>query len=272
LTFPALEARMPQNPSAIVKVVTGEGLAEVTIDRPEALNALNDEVLAGLEGAFHALGVDRSIRAVILTGSGRAFAAGADVKAMADFNPQEARAFAQRGQRVFNLIEDFPHPVIAAVNGFALGGGLELAMACDLRIASDKAKACQPEVKLGVIPGFGGTQRLARILGRSAAKYLLFTAEVIPAERALQLGLYNEVVAPDELLPRCREIARTIAARAPVAVSYCKAAVNLGTDTSLGHGLSHEAELFAQTFATQDQKDGMRAFLEKRDDVRFQGI
>jgi len=259
---------MPQ----IVTVVVEAGLAEVTIDRPDALNALNDEVLAGLEGAFHPLGVNRGIRAVILTGAGRSFAAGADVKAMAGFTPQEARAFAQRGQRVFNLIEDFPHPVIAAVNGYALGGGCELAMACDLRIASDRAKVGQPEVKLGIIPGFGGTQRLARILGRSAAKYLLFTAEVLPAARALELGFFNEVVAPDELLPRCREIARIIATRAPVAVSYCKAAVNLGTDTTLGHGLSHEAELFAQTFATADQKAGMQAFIDKRDNVEFLGI
>jgi enoyl-CoA hydratase len=173
---------------------------------------------------------------------------------------------------VLNLIEDFPHPVLAAVNGFALGGGCELAMACDLRIASDRAKVGQPEVKLGVTPGFGGTQRLARILGRSAAKYLLFTGEIIPAERALELGLFNEVVAPEQLLPRCREIARVIASRAPIAVSYCKAAVNLGTDTTLGHGLSHEAELFAQTFATADQKAGMLAFLEKRDDAQFNGI
>ena len=259
---------MPQ----IVTVVVEAGLAEVTIDRPDALNALNDEVLAGLEGAFHALGVNRGIRAVILTGAGRSFAAGADVKAMAGCTPQEARAFAQRGQRVFNLIEDFPHPVIAAVNGYALGGGCELAMACDLRIASELARAGLPEVRLGVIPGFGGTQRLARIIGRSAAKYLLFTGEVIPAARALELGLFNEVVAPDQLMPRCLEVARTIASRAPIAMSYCKAAVNLGTDTTLGHGLSHEAELFAQTFATADQKAGMLAFIEKRDGIPFQGI
>ena len=255
-----------------VNVDVQAGLALVTIDRPAARNALDDETLAGLEGAFSALGTDRSVRAVILTGTGKAFAAGADVKEMVGFGPLEARAYAQRGQRVFTLIEEFPHPVLAAVNGYALGGGLELAMACDLRIASDTARAGQPEVKLGTIPGFGGTQRLARILGRSAAKYLLFTGEVISAQRALELGLYNEVVAPEQLMPRCLEIARTIASRAPIAVSYCKAAVNLGTDTSLGHGLSHEAELFAQTFATADQKAGMQAFLEKRDDATFQGI
>ena len=258
--------------AGIVNVNVEAGVAVVTIDRPEALNALNDETLAGLEGAFHALGNDRSLRAVILTGTGKAFVAGADIKAMAGFTPVEARAFAQRGQRVFNLIEDFPHPVIAAVNGFALGGGCELAMSCDLRIASDKAKAGQPEVNLGVTPGFGGTQRLPRILGRSAAKYLLFTGEIIPAGRALELGLFDQVVAPDQLMPRCLEIARTIAARAPIGVSYTKAAVNQGTETTLGHGLSHEAELFAQTFATADQKAGMLAFLEKRDDVAFHGI
>ena len=256
----------------IVKVAVDAGLAVVTIDRPEALNALNDETLAGLEGAFSALGTDRAIRAVILTGTGKAFAAGADIKAIAEFTPLDARAFSQRGQRVFNLIEDFQHPVLAAVNGFALGGGCELAMACDVRIASDRARTGLPEVKLGVIPGFGGTQRLARILGRSFAKYLLFTGEIISAQHALELGLFNEVVAPDQLMPRCLEIARTIAARAPIAVSYCKAAVNLGTDTTLGHGLSHEAELFAQTFATADQKAGMRAFIEKREDVQFHGI
>ena len=162
---------MEPMPEPIVKLEREAGLAEITINRPQALNALNDEVLAGLEGAFHALGVDRSIRAVILTGSGRAFAAGADVKAMADYTPQDALFFAQRGQRIFNLIEDYPHPVIAAVNGYALGGGLELAMACDLRIGSELAKVGQPEVKLGVIPGFGGTQRLARVVGRSPARW-----------------------------------------------------------------------------------------------------
>jgi enoyl-CoA hydratase len=261
---------MNQNPTVTVNL---EGdLATVTLNRPEALNALNDEILAGLEGAFSALGNEPGIRAVILTGAGKAFAAGADIKAMAAFTAQEARAFALRGQRVFALIEEFPHPVLAAVNGFALGGGCELAMACDLRIASDRAKAGQPEVKLGIMPGFGGTQRLARIMGRSAAKHLLFTGEIISAERALALGLFNEVVAPEQLIPRCLEIARTIAARAPIAITYCKAAVNLGTDTTLAHGLSHEAELFAELFATADQKAGMQAFIDKRDDIQFHGI
>jgi len=250
--------------------VEGGSVAVVTIDRPEALNALNDEVLAALEEAFFSLGRDPAVRVVILTGAGKAFVAGADIKAMASFSPLEARAFALRGQRVFNLIEEFPHPVIAAVNGYALGGGCELALSCDLRIASTHAKAGQPEVNLGVIPGFGGTQRLSRILGRSSAKHLLFTGESIAAERGLALGLFNEVVAPDNLLPRCHEIAQLIASRGPIAVSYAKAAVNLGIESTLAHGLSHEAELFAQTFATDDQKEGMQAFIEKRP-ARFQG-
>ena len=247
-----------------VTVEGGDGIAVVTINRPEALNALNDDVLAALEEAFFSLGRDPQVRVVILTGAGKAFVAGADIKAMAAFTPQEARAFALRGQRVFSLIEEFPHPVIAAVNGFALGGGCELAMACDVRIASEKAKAGQPEVSLGVTPGWGGTQRLARIVGSSAAKVLLFTGDLIAADRGLALGLFNEVVAPEQLLPRCLELARTIASRGPIAVAYTKAAVNLGIESTLSHGLSHEAELFAETFATQDQKEGMMAFIEKR--------
>lgn len=242
----------------------------VTIDRQEALNALDDSILAGLEEAFLALARDTSVRVVILTGAGKAFVAGADIKAMVDLTPLDARAFSQRGQRIFNLIEDHPHPVIAAVNGYALGGGLELVMACDIRIASERAKVGAPEVNLGVIPGWGGTQRLSRILGRSAAKYLLFTGETITALRGLELGLFNEVTAPEALLPRCREIAAVIAAKAPIAVSHCKHAVNEGTDVTLGDGLSIEAELFAQTFATADQKEGMHAFIEKRP-ARFTG-
>jgi enoyl-CoA hydratase len=253
-----------------VKLAVENGIGVVTIDRQEALNAINDQVLEGLEEAFIALARNPAVRAVILTGAGKAFVAGADIKSMSAFSPVEARAFAQRGQRIFNLIEDFPHPVIAAVNGFALGGGCELAMTCDIRIASEKAKAGQPEVGLGTLPGFGGTQRLARIMGRSAAKYLLFTGEIIGAARGLELGLFNEVVAPEAVLPRCHEIAAAIASKAPMAVTYCKQAVNVGTDGPLAHGLTLEAEVFAETFATQDQKEGMQAFIEKRPAL-FQG-
>jgi len=253
-----------------VKLVIENGIGVVTIDRQEVLNALDDEILAGLEEAFLALGRDPSVRAVILTGAGKAFVAGADIKAMAAFTPVEARSFAQRGQRIFTLIEDHPHPVIAAINGYALGGGCELAMTCDIRIASEKAKAGQPEANLGVLPGFGGTQRLARILGRSAAKYLLFTGEVVSAARGLELGLFNEVVAPENLMPRCMEIAAAIAAKAPLAVSSVKRAVNEGTDGPLAHGLALEAELFSQAFSTLDQKEGMQAFIDKRP-ARFLG-
>ena len=247
-----------------VKLERKDAVAIVTLDRPEALNALNLRVFSELETVFLELARDSTLRAVILTGAGKAFVAGADIKEMADFGPMQARAFARRGQSVMRLIEAFPHPVIAAVNGFSLGGGCELAMACDFRIASDKAKAGQPEVNLGVTPGFGGTQRLARLVGRSMAKYLLFTGETISAERALQIGLFDEVVAADQLLPRCLEIAQTIATKGPVAVSYCKHAVNVGVEATLAQGQDFEAELFAQTFATSDQKEGMAAFILKR--------
>lgn len=253
-----------------IKVEMEDGIATVTIDRQEALNALNTEVLDALHRVFHALGKKPEVRVVILTGAGKAFVAGADIREMADFAPAQARAFALRGQRVFSEIEAFPRPVIAGVNGFALGGGCELAMACDIRIASEKAKLGQPEVNLGVTPGFGGTQRLARLVGRSQAKLLLFTGELVGAERALGLGLVNEVVPPEALLGRCRELAALIAQKGPVAVSYCKQAVNAGLEIDLDHGLAYEAELFAQTFATADQKEGMQAFVDKRP-ARFEG-
>jgi len=251
-----------ENPT--LRLERRENVAILTLDRPEALNALNLSVFDELEAAFTELARDPELRAVILTGAGKAFVAGADIKEMAAFPPPQAQAFSRRGQQVMSLIEDFPRPVIAAVNGFALGGGCELAMACDLRIASEKAKTGQPEVNLGVLPGFGGTQRLTRLVGRAKAKYLLFTGEVIPADRALALGLFDEVVAPEQLMARCLEIAATIAAKGPIAVSCCKQAVNVGADLPLAQGLDREAELFGQAFATADQKEGMAAFIEKR--------
>lgn len=253
-----------------LKLSRQDATAIVTLDRPEALNALNLSVFDELEAAFTALAKEPDLRAVILTGAGKAFVAGADIKEMAPFSAAQARVFSRRGQQVMNLIEHFPRPVLAAINGFALGGGCELAMACDLRIASDRAKVGQPEVNLGVTPGFAGTQRLARLVGRAQAKYLLFTGEIISADRALQVGLFDEVVAPDRLLPRCLEIAAVIATKGPVAVSYCKHAVNLGVEATLAQGQDYEAELFAQTFATADQKEGMSAFIEKRP-ARFTG-
>jgi enoyl-CoA hydratase len=253
-----------------VKVEVKDGIATVTMDRQEALNALNLEVFSCMEAVFAKLAADASVRAVILTGAGKAFVAGADIKEMAEFNPAQARIFSLRGHYIFEKIEHCAKPVIAAVNGFALGGGCELALACDLRIASEKAKLGQPEVGLGVTPGFGGTQRLARTIGRSAAKYLLFTGELVPAAKALELGLVDEVVPPERLMPRCLEIAQTIASKGPTAVSFCKLAVNHGVDATLAHGLGYETELFAQTFATHDQKEGMKAFVEKRT-AQFKG-
>lgn len=255
---------------ATVIVTREEGLALVTLNRPEALNALNRAVLGELEAVFRTLEAEPDLRVVVLTGAGKAFVAGADIKEMADFGPEEARAFARAGQVVFDRIAAFPRPVIAAVNGFALGGGCELALACDLRIASARAKAGQPEVSLGVTPGFGGTQRLARLVGPARAKRLLFTGEVIDADEALRLGLFDEVVSPEALLPRCRELAALIAAKGPAAVAACKAAVDRGLETTLAEGLAVEAEAFARCFATADQKEGMAAFIDKRP-ARFTG-
>lgn len=255
---------------ATVIVTREEGLALVTLNRPDALNALNRAVLGELEAVFRSLEPEPDLRVVVLTGAGKAFVAGADIKDMADFGPEEARAFARAGQAVFNRIAAFPRPVIAAVNGFALGGGCELALACDLRIASARAKAGQPEVNLGVTPGFGGTQRLARLVGPARAKRLLFTGEVIDADEALRLGLFDEVVSPEALLPRCRELAGLIAAKGPAAVAACKAAVDRGLDTTLAEGLAVEGEAFARCFATADQKEGMSAFIDKRP-ARFTG-
>ncbi len=248
-----------------VKVATTEGgIALVTLNRPQALNALNDELLEALDRTFADLAHDHTVRAVILTGEGKAFVAGADIRAMANMTPPQAREFALKGQAVLTRIADFDAVVIAAVNGFALGGGCELAMACDIRIASERAKFGQPEVGLGIMPGFGGTQRLPRLVGRGHARQMLFTGEVIAADRALQIGLVQEVVAPEALLERCTQIARLIASRGPMAVLLCKQAVNIGIEVDLEKGLQTEAALFGETFATSEQKEGMTAFLEKR--------
>jgi len=249
---------------SVVKLERQGPVALVTLDRPEALNALNREMLEDLQRIFTDLDADPGLRAVVLTGSGKAFVAGADIKEMADFTLDQARAFAQAGQRVMDLIAGFPQPVIAAVNGFALGGGCELALACDFRLASEKAKAGQPEVNLGVIPGFGGTQRLARLVGPAAAKRLLFTGEIIDAAEALRIGLFNEVVAPEALVGRALEVANLIASKGPGAVTLCKQVVDHGLDMPLAEGLCLETDRFARCFATADQKEGMAAFIEKR--------
>ncbi len=254
-----------------VKVERKERLATVTIDRPQAMNALNRQVLEELSGVFAALREEEEILVAILTGSGdRAFVAGADIGAMADMSVEEARAFADLGQKTFFEIECSPLVVIAAINGFALGGGCELAMACDMRIASEKARLGQPEVNLGVIPGFGGTQRLARLIGRSQAKRLIFTGELVKAQPALALGLVDQVVPADELLVTCQELGHLIARKGPLAIRAAKRAIGRGLDLTLEQGCAFEAEEFGQLFASWDQTEGMKAFLQKRE-PSFQG-
>ncbi len=244
---------------------TDNGIGMITLNRPKALNALNFELLTELNGLLDEIAQDDSVKVVIITGSGdKAFVAGADIAEMQNISPLEGRAFGKFGQAIFNKLENIPQPVIAAVNGFALGGGCELAMACDIRIASDKAKFGQPEVGLGIVPGFGGTQRLPRLIGKGRAKELLYTADMINAEEAYRIGLVNRIVAADELLSTAKELAEKIMARAQAAVRLCKAAVNTGMDTDLESGIAYEAEVFGLCFATADQKEGMSAFIGKR--------
>jgi len=242
-----------------------DGIVVVTINRPKAMNALNAATVTELEAVFLALANDESAHVVVITGSGeKAFVAGADITEMQTMSPTEARRWGKFGQSVFSRIESLPQPVIAAVNGFALGGGCELAMACDIRIASENAKFGQPESGLGITPGFGGTQRLARLVGRGRASELLFTADTIDAAEALRVGLVNKVVPVGQALEAALVMARKIASRSPVAVGYCKAAVNEGLDTDLDSAIAYEAEVFGLCFAANDQKEGMSAFLEKR--------
>jgi len=241
------------------------GVGIVTINRPKALNALNYDTLNELNTIFDQLAADDAVKTVIITGSGeKSFVAGADITAMLPMSAVEGRKWAKFAQAVFNKIENFPRPVIAAVNGFALGGGCELAMACDIRIASEKAKFGQPEVSLGIPPGFGGTQRLPRLVGKGRAKELLFTGDMIDAAEAYRIGLANQVAAPEELISVAKVMAQKIMSRGPVAVELCKAAVNEGLDVDLESGVAFEAEVFGLCFATDDQKEGMTAFVEKR--------
>lgn len=248
-----------------IKLDVQGAIAEITIDRPKALNALNSSTLTELEHALSAIAVDRGLRALILTGGGeKAFVAGADISEMAELQPEGARKFAALGHRVFLALEALPQPTLAAVNGFALGGGCELALACDLVYASEKARLGQPEVNLGVIPGFGGTQRLTRWVGRSRAKEMIFTGEMIDAAKAKEIGLVLEVLPPDRLLPHCREVAQRIASKAPLAIAQAKRAIEHGADADLQSALELERQAFAMLFGTADQKEGMRAFAEKR--------
>lgn len=248
-----------------------EGIAIVTLNRPKALNALNAATVYELDRIFDELAKDDNVKAIIVTGSGdKSFVAGADITEMRNYTAVEGRRWGQLAQGVFSKIENTPKPVIAAVNGYALGGGCELAMACDIRIASEKAKFGQPESSLGIPPGFGGTQRLPRLVGKGRAKELLFTADMIDAAEAYRIGLANKVVAPGELINAAKTLAQKIMSRAPIAVQVCKTAVNEGLDVDLDSGIAYEAEVFGLCFATEDQKEGMAAFVEKRKAV-FKG-
>ena len=235
----------------------------ITMNRPEALNALNDQVLKDLDAVLDAAEANDEVLVLILTGAGRSFVAGADIGQMKDFTPVQAKQFGMYGNSVFLKLENFPKPVIAAVNGFALGGGCELSMACDIRLASEKAKFGQPEVGLGITPGFGGTQRLPRIVGAARAMELILTARNINAARAQEIGLVSEVYPPEELMDKALELANAIAANAQVAVRQSKAAIRKGLQTDMNTGVAYESEAFALCFATEDQKDAMAAFLNK---------
>jgi enoyl-CoA hydratase len=246
-------------------ISTEDKIATVTINRPKALNALNKDTLMEMQTCLTAIAKDDAIRVVIITGAGeKAFVAGADISQMQPLNPLAGKEFGRLGHSVMQLVETLPQPVIAAVNGFALGGGCELAISCDMRIASENARFGQPEVKLGIIPGFGGTQRLPRLIGKGLATELIYSGEMIDAQEACRIGLVNRVVALDKLLPECRSLAGKIAAQGPLAVRYCKEAIINGMEMDLMRSCAYEAELFAVCFSGDEQKEGMAAFLEKR--------
>ncbi|MCC6278938.1 MAG: enoyl-CoA hydratase/isomerase family protein [Oligoflexia bacterium] len=248
-----------------------ESVGIITINRPKSLNALNEKVIEELDNLFDQVETDRSLRALILTGSGeKAFVAGADIAAMAEMDANQAHEFAKKGQALTRRIEIMKIPVIAAVNGFALGGGTELALSCDFIVASENAKFGQPEVLLGLMPGFGGTQRLARFVGLPRARELIYTGDQIDAQKAYSWGLANRVVALNQLLDECLKIANTISKRAPIAVAASKEALNDGYDVAIDKGLGFEADLFSELFDTDDARNGLKAFLEKKE-YQFKG-
>jgi len=236
----------------------------ITINRPKALNALNSEVLKELDACLDGINLETT-RALILTGSGeKSFVAGADIGEMSTLTKAEGEAFGKIGNDVFRKLETFPIPVIAAINGFALGGGCEISMSCDIRICSDNALFGQPEVGLGITPGFGGTQRLARIIGVGKAKEMIYAATNVKADEALRIGLVNAVYSLEELMPAAKKLAGKIAKNAPIAVRACKKAINEGLDVDMDKAIVIEEKLFGSCFESEDQKEGMLAFLEKR--------
>ena len=254
---------------AFVTLEKQEHIGILTVNRPEALNALNSQVLSDLDAAIAQVEADSDIYAVILTGAGRSFVAGADIGEMVNFSAVDGKRFGVHGGQVFLRLENLSKPVIAAINGFALGGGCELAMACDIRLASEKAKFGQPEVGLGITPGFGGTQRLPRIVGLSKAMELILTGKVIGAAEAKEIGLVSAVYPPEELLPKALEMAGMICANAQIAVCESKRCIRMGMQTDIATGCAFEAEAFGVTCGTEDKNEGMTAFLEKRAEKNF---
>ncbi|GAB6155434.1 short-chain-enoyl-CoA hydratase [Desulfosporosinus burensis] len=249
---------------SVVELKKENRLGFVTINRPKVLNALNAEVLIELDKIITMLYNDKEIDVVIITGAGeKAFVAGADISEMKDKSPQESYTFARQGQVLFQRIQDLPQPTIAAINGFAFGGGCELAMSCDMRIATDKAKFRQPEVALGIIPGFGGTQRLPRLIGRAKAMELIITGRTINASEALELGLVNKVVTTESLMAETVSLADLILSKGPYAIRQAKVAINKGLEVDINTGCELEGNLFALCFG-EEQREGMSAFLEKR--------
>ncbi len=250
---------------ANILLEVADRVATITINRPKSLNALNPATMREIKSALESIAPRDDVGAVLLTGAGeKAFVAGADISEMGRFSPLQALDFSLFGHGVLELIERLPQPVIGVINGFALGGGCELAMACDLLVAADTAKFGQPEVNLGIIPGYGGTQRLPRLVGRNVAKELVLTGEMITAQRAYEIGLVNRVVPAAELMKTARDIAGKILSKGPVAVRTAKMAMNRGLDLDLSNANAYEASVFAACFSSEDRTEGMAAFLEKR--------
>ena len=241
-----------------------DNIVIITISREKALNALNDATIMEMQDFFGHAWMDKEIGCVIITGAGKAFVAGADISELVKCDVKSGIKKSMLGLYLMKSIENFPRPVIAAVNGFALGGGCELAMACDIRLVSERAKFGQPEVNLGLIPGYGGTQRLSRLVGRGKAKQLIMTGDMIDAAEAYRIGLADEVYAPDELMDRAKAMAKLIASKAPIAVTVAKECINRGLDVNLSAGCDFEKTSFGTIYGTDDAKEGMTAFLEKR--------
>ena len=249
----------------VMTSVAGHRIGVLKIARPEALNALNKDVMLDLRTLFHDLTLKLDLRAMIITGAGeKSFVAGADIKEMETLTPSQARELSILGQGIFQKIEELPIPVIAVVNGFALGGGLELALSCDFILASQKCKWGLPEVTLGLIPGYGGTQRLVRNVGRSLARRIAMSGEMFSAQQGYEWGLFAQVLEPADLMPAAEKLAATLASRAPLAMGWVKAAVNQGDDRPFVEGLKLEADFFGRTFETHDHKEGIQAFIGKR--------